>query len=70
MLKGKKTYIVVICALLSAAAAYFQGDITLGTAMIMGFQAVMVATGRVAIASIDQKIDSLPTHTADPDYIE
>ena len=69
MLKGKKTYIVAIGALLSAAAAFFEGDITLGTALIMGFQAIMTATMRMGVAAIDQKIDGSKDN-GDPDYVE
>ncbi len=70
MLKGKKTYIVAIGALLSAAAAYFEGDITLGAAMIMGFQAIMTATVRLGVGAIEQKIDGSKEQTGAPDYVE
>jgi len=50
-LKGKKTYITAIAALLSAFAGYISGDVTLSAALQLGFQAILAATIRGGISS-------------------
>ncbi len=55
-LSGKKTYIVTVAGLLTASVAWASGTIDTKTLIETIFAAVLVFTGRAAIAKVEQKL--------------
>lgn len=49
ILKGKKTYVVALLAVIGAVAAYLTGDLGAADAIQTGLTAVLAATVRNAI---------------------
>jgi hypothetical protein len=55
-LSGKKTYIVTVAGLLTSAVAWATGTIDTKTMVEAIFAAVLVFTGRAAIAKVEEKV--------------
>ena len=50
MLKGKKTYITAVVAVVTAGGAYLSGDMAAAEALTVGFNALLAAFIRNGVA--------------------